>query len=246
MKKYLKHQIKQTFQAPQPVGKRDFFLTLASDTVARGSLFAYLQVQAGYIRKRIWAASLVLLTAVLCQLKLINAPFQAVAVCSALLPLLSLLVISEVNRSRFYGMAELEMSCKHSFTQIVLARMAILGTLQLLCFLALLTLLAGQTHFTLPQLGLYLLTPMLAATFFTMAIINRLHTRETILICTAVCAALSILQIMIYAEYPLLLSDRLLLLWLAASAVLLAGLIWEVKKLMKETEDLSWNSSLTV
>lgn len=245
MNKRFKQSIKQSFQAPAPAGKQGFFLSLPTRSAPSRNLLPFLYLQAGYIRKRIWLGSLILFAAALWQLYLIGAPFQAVAVCSALLPLLSLLAMSEVNRSLAYRMAELEMSCKHSFSRVVLARLGILGCFHLLCFLTLLLLLAGHGGFTFWQLGLYLTTPMLAGTFCTMAILNRLHTRESILVCGAVCGSLSFLQLLMFSEYPMLLSQQYLMPWLAVFAALIPCLIAECKKLMKRTEDLSWNLSLT-
>lgn len=246
MKKNREQQIKQAFFMPPPAGRQEFFLSLCTDNTRRTGLRSFLYLQAGYIRKRVWIASVLLFAAVLSALWLTEVPFRAAALCSALLPLLSLFTMSELSRSLFYNMAELEMSCKYSLSRIVLARMGLLGILQLVCFLGLFLLLAGRTGFSIWQLGLYLLLPMLAETFLTMFLLNRLRTKDTVLSCAAVCAGLSFLQLLGGLEYPAFMPDRFLLLRLILSACLILGLVRESIKLIKRTEDLTWNSSLTV
>jgi hypothetical protein len=122
----IKRSLKSAFDPP-PALHRDSFL--ASADFPRISRAGFLVSQLGYIRKRVWAAAFVVIGITLFGTH--NAPFTGnldlLGVVSSLLPFAALVVVTEIIRSQAYNMAELEMSCRYSLNQVVLARLGIIG-----------------------------------------------------------------------------------------------------------------------
>lgn len=122
MKQHLRQELKNVFDAPQPLHKRAFLRTLEQPKI---SILAFVLTQLGYIRRWVWIISA--LVFVLSAAGAAGLPSDTVWVASALMPLLALTVVSESGRSQNYEMAELEMATRFSLRSVVLARLGILG-----------------------------------------------------------------------------------------------------------------------
>ncbi len=122
MKQHLRQELKNVFDAPQPLHKRAFLRTLEQPKI---SIPAFILTQFGYIRRWVWIVSA--LVFVLSATGAAGLSQDTVWVASALMPLLALTVVSESGRSQNYEMAELEMATRFSLRSVVLARLGILG-----------------------------------------------------------------------------------------------------------------------
>lgn len=113
--------VKNAFAVPIPEEKQKFLGQLNYPKESRAE---FLVTQAGYIRKRFWILSFILIITIIIVLRLYPVTLEAVGIISAVLPLLTILSIVEIQRSRSCNMAEIEMSCKHNLVEAVLIRLA--------------------------------------------------------------------------------------------------------------------------
>lgn len=241
MNKKLKSQIRSAFDTPTSTGKTEFLQTL---NFPKASRLDFILVQIGYIRKRVWIISCLLLIGTLYGLYIYssNNTFSVIWVVSSLLPFVALVAITEISRSQTYNMAELEMSCKHSFSDVVLVRFGILGSFNFVIFSILLLSLIGKTDYNIIRLGMYLLTPFLLTTTLSLFTLDHLHSRETTYICGGISCFISLLNsLLTINKYNGIFTDKYLSFWSITFLILFLAVVKETIKFIKRTEELQWN-----
>lgn len=243
MNKNLKKELKTAFNAPEPSRKGVFLKQL---TFPKASQFDFVRTQISYIRKRYWLLSMLLFVVVLGVFYKSETSLSVVWISSSILPFLGLLSISELARSMSYNMVELEMSCRHHFTEIILVRLTILGTVQAIVLIATIFLIGGRNDMGFLRTALYLITPFMMNTYMTLAILNRLQSRQTLTICATVTGIISVMSSAVISQYSMILGDPYKVIWWIVFIMLLGVIAYELKKMIKETEELKWNLLLTV
>lgn len=235
----LKEQLNIIFAAPPPCHKTEF-LQKVSPMPAKLSLFAFLQVQLCYIRKRIWIASALLFGALLFGSFVLSA--DMIWAISAFAPLLALFMVTETGRSETWGMAELEMATRFSLRSVLLARLGILG-LGSLFFLGL-SFLIGLSHSRIspPRAALFIITPFLLTTFSCLQIVRRRRERESIYLCAGVSSGISLLTLSFHLSIPGLYGETPLICFLFAAVLSGAGTAKQYHNLIRQ-EELTWNLS---
>ena len=238
MDRKMKEALKEAFEAPAPMRKRDFLRSVPQQRV---SIFSFMLSQAGYIRKRVVLLSLFLLALSLtcaCFLEL-----DVLWVISAFMPFVALSAVTENSRSAAYGMDELEMSARFSLRYIVLARMGILGVLHLVLLCFLMPLAYSHSVFTVLQVGVYMLTPYLMTDVASLWLIRNVRGKEGLYSCAGVAVCVSVL-------YSVLREQLVNILYMAhfgwsvtALVVLIILCGREMKKMLQQTEELRWNLS---
>ena len=113
MRSEYKELLNEAFSAPEPSGKKGFLKNIRPREV---SLFGMIRQQAGYIRVTVW----------LFAGSVLGLESTASAV-TMLVPFTAAVSVIESNRSRRFGMTELEMVTRFSLRSVVLARMTLLG-----------------------------------------------------------------------------------------------------------------------
>ncbi len=243
MNNKLKQGIKHMYDAPLPKQKQEF---LRNFNYPKTRWRDFLCSQLGYIRKHTWIVSIVLFLAI--QLlgnlsKLDNR--LALWVVSALMPFLTLITVTEVARSAVFGMAEIEMSSRYSLRCILLARMGILGTGNLVLLFLILPVLSGKSGLELIKTGVFLLVPYLLTCFLSFALVNRFRTGEIYFYCAGTAVLVSAAEILFNSIWSYLYQQRYFPAWMIVVALLLAVSYREIQKFMKNTEELTWNLYLT-
>ena len=232
----LKNALKQSFAAPEPAGKEEFFQRMPPAPV---SISQFICTQAAYIRKGVWALSALVFGAALAGAR--GMALETVWGASALMPLLALTVLTESGRSETWGMAELELSTRFSLKSVVLARMGILGAVNLALFLLLLPVAGKNSGAGLFRTGVYLACPYLLTAFCGLWVVRRVRGREAAFFCCGLAAAVSAGNLLLPQAVPAAYGERGFLLWLAALAVLGAGTIRQSCEMIRQTEELLWN-----
>jgi len=227
----IKKHLKTAFDPPAPM-KKDAFL--ASLNYPRTTYFGFVAAQVRYIRKRIWCASFLLVGLVLAGLAYLGHG-NFIWIVSAFLPLVALAGIMEVAKSLSYNMAELEMSCKYSLSDIVLARLGIIGAVNAVAFIVITAALLRGSGMGLIPLIVQLFTPYLLTTTLSLFSLNRFRMRGTLYVCAGVSCLASALSAGIHINETVL---------MGLFALLLLGTAREIIKLIR-TEDGIWNLSLT-
>ncbi|MBO5177485.1 MAG: hypothetical protein J6C07_08500 [Lachnospiraceae bacterium] len=227
-----KELLEQAFSVPAPKKKNTFLRTLPKQEVGLGTLILS---QAAYIRKWIWAVSFLLfaLVAFVAQM----AEQDVVWILSAVMPFAALLLILEFAKSSAYGMSELEMSSRFSLRTILLARMVMLGVVQLLGLL----LTVPMAGMTLVSNGLYLLVPYLLTALLGLVAVRRIQGKEGLFVCGSISAFVCILAPMLKYVVPMLYDQENRILWVFAVLLLLVGLVKEYRTTINHWEEFVWN-----
>lgn len=202
-------------------------------------LSRFLLSQLGYIRKWVWiAAALISLTAI------IGAQTESphlLWVLSACTPLLALTIISESGRSRCYEMEELEMATRFSLRSVVLARLGLLGIFNLFLLVLLICIGCGNSPYRPLTVGIYISVPFLLTTFLGLSITRKFRGQEGLYACAGSALCVSILVFLTRTSAAFLYGEPLLIWWIAGLIALCIGIGQQYRKLIAQTEDLSWN-----
>lgn len=248
MNRKLKKALRAALEAPPPADKERFLKTLH---YPRSTYSDFLLSQFCYIRKRVWALSLAFVfvgwaIAFLTPMTLnLHAEKGEVWALSATLPFLAFISVKEIYRSSFFCMAELEMSCRFSLSQIIMARISILGCGNFTVLALLLIFIDCVSPYGVLRLIFYLLMPYLITCGICLLILNRMRGQGGTYACAAAACFVCVANTVLYSIVPLLYSGPYLHYWmlLFAAAVLLIGI--QMHKLLKQMEDKTWNLLLT-
>lgn len=230
------HLLQEAFAAPSPAD-RDLFLEGCPAPPI--STFSLIVTQAAYLGKRIWVFSLCLFALTL--YKACRMDRDTLWMVSALVPFIAMTLLSESARSRAYGMAELEMSCRFFRKSILLARMGCLAFSHLLLMGLLIPLVYWSSGVSLLQTGIYLLVPYLLTLVSGLEILRRVPGRESLAACACVTAATSCLFLFFKYRFPSVWDPACRNGWFAALILLLFLLLWEIRKMIRQMEERRWN-----
>lgn len=236
MNKTLKNALKDSFEAPIPVKKKQFLRSIPIPAI---SSFEFICSQAAYLPKWIWAFSVIIFAVALVGAMCLK---KDVLWCiSSFMPLLALTVITESGRSETYGMAEFELSSRFSLKSVVLARLGILGIANLLLIglLVLLQFPNGET--TIFQTGIYMICPYLLTIFLGLWVVRKVRGREMLYLCSGIAAAVSCGNVVLYQSFPFIFGGDRLLLWMTVFIILGIGTANQCYQIIRQTEELSWS-----
>ena len=223
-----KELLEQAFSVPAPKKKRAFLRTLPKQEVGLGTL---LLSQAAYIRIWVWAVSFLLFGLVALAAQMVD--LDVIWILSAVMPFAALLLIMEFAKSSAYGMSELEMSSRFSLRTILLARMVMLGAVQLLGLLLTIPM-AGMT---LVNNGVYLLVPYLLTALLGLIAVRRMRGKEGLFVCGSISAFICIFCPLSKQFVPVLYKPENRVLWVLAIILLLVGLVKEYRTTINHWEE---------
>lgn len=227
-----KELLEQAFSVPAPKKKRAFLRRMPKQEVGLGSL---LLSQAAYIRAWVWGVSFFLFGVVALAAQVVE--LDVIWILSAVMPVAALLIVMEFAKSSAYGMSELEMSSRFSLRTILLARMVMLGAVQL--FGLILTVpVAGMV---LVNNGVYLLVPYLLTTLLGLVTVRRMRGKEGLFVCGSISAFVCVLAPISKHIVPGLYAQENRLLWALAAILLLVGLVKEYRTTINHLEEFVWN-----
>jgi len=228
MDQRMREELKKIYAAPAPAGKRAFFRAVQPQPVR---IHYMLWIQAAYISKCTW-----ILAAVFFGIILFLSRYYEIALfvtVIAVMPLLAAGSVTESMRSFTYGMRELEMSARFSAKSVILARMCILGTVNILSAFFCALFVQGKYMCTV----LYLLVPYLAAVYLCLLIVRIMPGRDGIYACTAGSFGLSMLAIgSILGKGMWIYEERHLYVWLAAAVLLACMSLKEGRRTLRSIE----------
>lgn len=232
MNKELIQRLKQVYQAPEPVGKEKILWKTHSRKI---SLWNMLLIQIRYISLWTWIASVGLFLSIVIFSYMFDS--RMMGAVFSLTPFLVMVSVSESVRSITYGMKELELSARFSLKSVMMAKMGILGSENLL-ILILSALMIPRSFW---QNALYLLVPYLLTAFGNLAIVRRWAGKEAIYACGGLAALVSVIGTIITTWYPRLFDVKAQNLWGLALIGLMVLTIREGYKIIQKTEELAWN-----
>lgn len=238
MNKQIKRSIQKAFEAPKPnqQEKAKFLRTLPQPQI---SMWRFILTQATYLRKWTLFFSVLLLFPALIGAYYIEK--NTLWIVSAFVPFLGLLAVTENARSMVYGMNEFEMSTRFSLKSVILARMGVLGGLDILVLFCLTPLCCIGNDFSLFQTGIYLLVPYLLTVNIGLWITRRFHSREAIYGCMSVAVLISGADIGLHLIADFVYQSSYITWWFVLSVLLVGRMIYETYCTIKQTEELAWN-----
>ena len=229
-----KDELKQAFDAPQPLRKRDFLRHLDLPGMP---VYEFMFTQISYIRKWVWCVSTLIF--VVSILGFAFLPGTVLWLISGLTPLLALTIISESGRSELYKMVELEMATRFSLRSVTFARLAILGLMNLLLLGVLLPI--GLWNDTVAPFAaaLYIITPFLLTTFIGLYIVRKFRGQEAMYAYVGTSVGISISLFLSHNIIPFIYQEQYLTVWMITALTLLFGNGKQCIAMIKKTEELS-------
>lgn len=237
MNRKLKKALKSAFDAPKPANKAEFLNSLPYPKATNTEFFLS---QVGYIRKRFWCLSLLILMGLFCLSGRFPAGKESVGLLSASLPLLTLLGITEISKSTSYHMSELEMSCKYNLAGITLIRFTVISVVQVVMLLLLLLMFKHQSQYGMFRYALYAVTPFLLSSYLSIWVTNHLKSKDTLYICGGVTALISMAVFMMNVNVAVIYRGSYTPFWSMACLAITGLLVKEIYHLLTERNE-EWN-----
>lgn len=236
MNKRLKAALKKEWEAPAPQRKKEFLRKLPTAPLRH---FSFVCSQVRYIRKWSWAAAVLIYAAAFINVGFLGK--NMLSGISSFMPILALSVITESGRSEAYKMAEFEMSTRFSLKSIVLARLGILGVMNLILTILLIPLAYQNGEMPFLQSGLCLLYPYLLTVFAGLWAVRKIHGKENMYVCTGIALGISLGHSLFFQSFSALYQNQNILWGLAALLILCAAAGIQCYQIIKQTEELSWS-----
>lgn len=236
MNRILKHGLRESFEAPKPIRKKEF---LSDIQTAPLSPHKFIFLQMAYIQKWVWLVSVLIF-----GISLIGARYigkDMLWIISAFMPVLALSVISESSRSQNYGMAELELSTRFSLKSIVLARLFTLGIFNFILIVLLIPMAVINNQFDVLQTSIYIVCPYLLTAFCGLWVVRKVHSKESSYFCLGIAVCISFTNTIIYQTVPVCFAEHNFIWWIMALILLSIGAARQCYQMIKQTEELAWN-----
>lgn len=238
MNRYLKQEMKKLYEVSVP-NQREKARFLRELSQPQLGMWQFILIQIAYLRKRVLMLSVLLLFPALAGARYLDP--NTVWIVSALIPFLSLLAVAESTRSTIYEMHEFEMSTRFSLKSVMLARMSILGFLDLFVLCCLVPLCYMSSDISFVQTGVYLLVPYLITTNICLKILRYFHGKEAFYSCMGLAVLISGINWGLHIIVCFLYEYSYICWWLILSAFLIGKMVQEVYYTVKQTEELAWN-----
>lgn len=241
MNEKMKSALQKAFEAPVPDHQKKtlFLQRFPKSSISMGE---FVLSQIAFIRKGIWVVSLLLFLVALYGEYVIK--IQTLWVVSSFLPLVAMLTVSECVKSKFHGMEELEMATRFSLKSVISARLTILGVFDLLAFFILLPLCSVDEAASFFRTGVYLIVPYLLTATACLWITRRFRGTEGSYGCASVALLVGGANAGGHFFADFLYQAQYFGGWLILAFILIGTMIYEVRRIMKQSEVNKWNSLL--
>lgn len=237
MDRKLKEALAGTFTPPPPQNKERFIQTIHDP---KAGFIQLLLSQIGFIRKRVWIGFALLLVSAFTITNFAQLPGAVVSSLSAMLPLYSLLAITEIHKSAAHNMAEMELACKYNLLKVTLMRLCILGLAGFVILLVYVALTTGNDYGAFRNL-IYLSVPYLISTNLSLVVIAKCKSNETSYMCSAVSLGVSVSIIVLNGSRAFIYSANYTFAWAISFAVLIILFGVNLIKFKTSQEELQWN-----
>lgn len=238
--KELKKELRRTFDVPAPLRKKEFMEKYGD---RGGTVRDFLRVQLFYIGKGTWVLMgiLFLLSALAGKTAGYGQADMGSAVTAALMPFWVCILVREEMKSSTCRMYELELSCRHSLMQVMLARFLLLGAaeLVLLCLTGVLAAAFRMEGFL--EIILYILVPWMMTSCLSLWLIKKTGKGNETWYCLGAAVFVSAAVLVCGSSWPWIYSGRSLGLWAALFVLLLGANIKAVCGFMQNMEEYLWN-----
>lgn len=242
MNRILKKELATAFEPPKAMNKEVFLQSLDYPKITKTE---FLHIHFGYIRKRVWFIFISLLLVVIACTNFIgkdNNVVNVIGMISAIVPFIALVMIIEIARSSTFSMAEIEMTTRFQLSDIVLARLGILGTGTIIMFLLILPIISRTIGLGIVKTGIYILVPYLLTCIISLGIVSYTKGKDVTYYCGVSSVVVSIFIFVFgVAEQSMMYSKQYYNIWVFIFIISILIVMKQVKKYIKKTEELGWN-----
>ncbi|NLB43347.1 MAG: hypothetical protein GX815_14060 [Clostridiales bacterium] len=201
-----------------------------------------LKCQAKYISPYLWVTQFItIVMTIVLTINLINPYIEIPRILFTLSPILAFFAVPELIKSMIYDMAELEHTCKYSMPKILVARLLIIGGVNIVALTIMIAFLSIQYQMPFIQLILYGLVPINIVNGINLLVLTFLNIRSTIKL-TGISFCLVALMMM-FTELRIFVAITETM-WIIISIVstifLLAELYYFIKNVTREVL-IQWN-----
>lgn len=240
--KKLKSAIKSAYELPESSRKKDFLMNLE---MPRISFYEFFISQIKYIRKRVFFIQTIVMLICLIAILSIdksNLNIKYISILPSAIPFFVLIIATEISRSISYNMTELEMTTRYSLGQIIIARTAILGSVNFIFLIFLLIYLKLKLEYSILSLSLYIFIPFLLTCFGSLYVMNYVRNKNVNFYCAGISIFISLANILLYNVRGDTYNYLSVKFWLILFAALILGVIVQARKFIRSTEEYNWNS----
>lgn len=242
MNRKLKNALQSTFEAPNPMNKEKFLRELNYPKTTYKEFFIS---QISYIRKRVWCFCILLVAGVFTINKCMNNEIllfnntKLIWSISAIFPFLALLSVTELFRSLFYNIEELEMSCRYRLLDVVIAKATILGIGNFTVFIAILYVVDGSCGYGLLRTSLYLILPYLMTCFGSILVLKHVRGRESLYYCGLVACFVSVMDAMGAVSKQIIYNENFIGVWSVLCVTFLILIFAQMSGFVMRMEEIS-------
>lgn len=232
MERKLKKELAEYFEAPEPKKKRAF---VRQSGLQKMNLFHVIAMQFGYISKWVWIFSGLIygITYFIAE----SVKTKYVSTVLAFIPFLVMISVTESMRSYRYGMEELELAARFSLKSIVMARMIMLGFVNLVVLAGVTFLLGSRTQINMA----YVMTPYFLTAGGGLCIVRKIRGNEGTFLCFVLASLVCILELYLLWQFEAIFAPEYVWVWMLTCVMGLIVTVRESYRTIRITEELAWN-----
>ena len=234
--KKLADEIKAAFEAPAPKRKEEFINLVNPSKMSVGR---FLLTQMGYIRKSTWVIFALILICIAVSPFVLD--YATLWFISALMPILAMSLVTESARSERYNMAEIEAATRFSLRSVIMARMVILGAINLIAILTATPIGVKFCNFESWTSGLYVVTPFFLTASIGLSLVRKIKGQAGFYAVMAEAFLISIVMLLNKNAALGVYSPGAAKLWGIVTVVAIIATIKQGIGIINSTEDITWS-----
>lgn len=232
MNRKLQRELAEYFEAPRPTGKRKFLRQLGAQKI---SVPYMVWMQARYISKWVWLCSALFcvfaVALVHCaEPRLVHAIYGCV-------PFLVMLTVTESTRSYRCGMEELELAARFSLKSIIMARMIMLGLVNIVLLVGICLMPGNLEGINL----LHLFAPYFVTAGGGLCIARKIRGNEGTFLCFALAVLVCVVELCLPFRFGNMFASEYAWIWMLVCGVGIIITFRESYRTIRMSEELAWN-----
>ncbi|ABR48164.1 hypothetical protein Amet_2001 [Alkaliphilus metalliredigens QYMF] len=202
-----------------------------------------LREQARYISPYLWVTQLIaIIMTMTFSINLIDAYLEIQRILFVLTPILAFFAVPEVIKSMVYGMSELEDTCKNSVSKILVARLFIIGSVNLVALTIMITFLSIQHQIPFTQVVLYGLVPFNIVNGIHLLVFHFVKIRSTVASISISLCLVALMKMLADLSFFIAITETMwVILFVLSTGFFLAELYHFIKDITNKEVLIEWN-----
>ncbi|AKL96499.1 hypothetical protein CACET_c30550 [Clostridium aceticum] len=202
-----------------------------------------LRDQVRYISPYLWMTQLIgLIMMMVLSINLIDPHFEIQRILFIITPILAFFAVPELIKSMVYGMSELENTCKNSIAKILVARLFIIGSINLVALTIMITFLSVQYRIPFTQVLIYGLVPFNIVNGIHLLVFHFVKIRSSVTSISISLCLFALMRILTDLSFFAAITETLwMMLFMVTTAFFLAELYYFMKHITKKEAFIQWN-----